>query len=104
MIKIKKLLPYLVVNLFIFYLLPIIIRDTGTGMFILIIIIPLITLMTSLLYGLKNSFEWLYPLLVMAIFLPSIFIYYNESALIYTLIYGGLSLLGSFIGSRFQAI
>ena len=104
MIKIKKLLPYLVVNLFIFYLLPILIRDTGTGMLILIIIIPLITLMTSLLCGLKNSFEWLYPLLVMVIFLPSIFIYYNESALIYTLIYGGLSLLGSFIGSRFQAI
>ena len=104
MIKIKKLLPYLVVNLLTFYILPIIIRDTGTGMLILIIIIPLITLMTSLLYGLKNSFEWLYPLLVMAIFLPSIFIYYNESALIYALIYGGLSLLGSFIGSRFQAI
>lgn len=104
MIKIKKLLPYLVVNLFIFYLLPILIRDTGTGMLILIIIIPLIIFMTSLLCGLKNSFEWLYPLLVMAIFLPSIFIYYNESALIYTLIYGGLSLLGSFIGSRFQAI
>lgn len=104
MIKIKKLLPYLVVNLLTFYILPIIIRDTGTGMLILIIIIPLITLMTSLLYGLKNSFEWLYPLLVMAIFLPSIFIYYNESALIYTLIYGGLSFLGSFIGSRFKTI
>ena len=104
MIKIKKLLPYLVVNLLTFYILPILIRDTGTGMLILIIIIPLITFMTSLLCGLKNSFEWLYPLLVMVIFLPSIFIYYNESALIYTLIYGGLSLLGSFIGSRFQAI
>ncbi len=104
MIKIKKLLPYLVVNLLTFYILPIIIRDTGTGMLILIIIIPLITLMTSLHYGLKNSFEWLYPLLVMVMFLPSIFIYYNESALIYTLIYGGLSLLGSFIGSRFKTI
>lgn len=104
MIKIKKLLPYLVVNLITFYILPILIRDTGTGMLILIIIIPLITFVTSLLYGLKNSFGWLYPLLVMAIFLPSIFIYYNESALIYTFIYGGLSLLGSFIGSRFQTI
>lgn len=104
MIKIKKLLPYLVVNLLTFYILPIIIRDTGTGMLILIIIIPLITLMTSLLYGLKNTFGWLYSLLVMVMFLPSIFIYYNESALIYTLIYGGLSLLGSFIGSRFKTI
>lgn len=104
MIKIKKLLPYLVVNLITFYILPILIRDTGTGMLILIIIIPLITFMTSLLYGLKNSFGWLYPLFVMAIFLPSIFIYYNESALIYTWIYGGLSLLGSFIGSRIQNI
>lgn len=104
MIKIKKLLPYLAINLLTFYILPIIIRDTGTGMLILIIIIPLITFMTSLLYGLKNSFGWIYSLLVMVMFLPSIFIYYNESALIYTLIYGGLSLLGSFIGSRFQTI
>lgn len=104
MIKMKKLLPYVVVNLLIFYVLPILIRDTSSGMLILMIIIPLITFGTSLLYGLNKSFGWRYPLLVMGIFLPSIFLYYNESALVYTLIYGGLSLLGSFIGSRCQAI
>lgn len=34
----------------------------------------------------------------MAIYIPSVFLIYNSSAMIYALIYGVLSLVGMFIG------
>lgn len=102
MYRINKLLPYLCMLIFIFYVLPLYICDTGSAIFILIIIMPIVSFLIALNYGIKNAFNWLYPLLVMTIFIPSIFIFYNISALIYTLIYGFCSLLGIFIGSKIQ--
>lgn len=98
--NIKKLLPYLLVHLISFYLLPVFIKDTGGAMFVLLIVIPLVSFVTPLIYAKRNSFVWFYPLFVMVIFTPSIFIFYNASATIYILLYGGISLLGNFIGSK----
>lgn len=97
--KIRKMLPYLVVLVFAFYLLPFLIKDTGSGMFILLIGIPMICFVVSVIYGMKNSFYWLFSLLVMLLFTPTIFIFYNDSATIYILAYGIISLIGNFIGS-----
>ena len=97
--KTRKMLPYLFVVIFAFYVLPLLIQDTGSGMLILLIGIPMICFMVSFIYGIKNSFNWLFSLLVMLIFVPTIFIFYNESASIYILAYGVISLMGSFIGS-----
>ena len=97
--KIRKMLPYLVVLVFAFYLLPFLIKDTGSGMFILLIGIPMICFVVSVIYGMKNSFYWLFSLLVMLLFAPTIFIFYNDSAIIYILAYGIISLIGNFIGS-----
>lgn len=99
--KNKKLLPYLFIIIFSFYLLPLLIQDTGSAMFILIIVIPIICFIVSFIYGIKNSFNWQFSLLVMLIFVPTIFIFYNESASIYILVYGMISLTGNFIGSIF---
>ena len=98
--KIKKMLPYLLINIGIFYLLPTLMKDTGSAMIILLILMPLCCFLTSLAYGVKNSFSWTYPIFVMLIFLPSIFIFYNESAMVYVFVYGFISLLGSFVGDR----
>ena len=100
--KLKKMLPYLAVLIFDFYLLPFLIKDTGSGMLILLIGIPMICFMVSLIYGVKNSFNWLFPLLTMLLFAPSIFIFYNESAAIYILAYGIISLIGNFLGKMFR--
>lgn len=97
----KKTMPYLILNIIAFYLLPNLISDTGSGMFILLIIIPLATLLSGILIGVKSCFKWYYPILVGLIFIPSIFIYYNESALVYAPIYGAISLTGAFLGKFF---
>lgn len=98
--KLKKMLPYLLTIIGMFYLLPSLMKDTGSAIIILLILMPLGCFLTSLAYGVKNSFSWPYPIFVMLLFLPSIFIFYNESAMVYVFVYGLISLLGSFVGDR----
>ena len=38
--KIIKMSPYLIINFFVFYLSPLLIRDTGGGVFVLLMEIP----------------------------------------------------------------
>lgn len=97
--KLRKMFPYLMAITFVFYFLPFLIKDTGSGMFILLFGIPIICFIISLIYGIKKSFDWLYPLFIMLLFVPTIFIFYNESATIYILVYGIISLIGNFLGS-----
>lgn len=100
--RIKKLLPYLMVNVICFYLLTLLVKDTGSAMFILLFAIPVITFVNAIMCGRKNSFDLLYPLLVMVIFVPYVIMYMNESATIYIFIYGAISLMGYFVGSRLK--
>lgn len=97
--KLKQMLPYLLIMIGIFYVSPMLIIDTGSGMFILLVLVPLACLLTSLAYGFKNSFTLTFPILVMLIFIPSIFIFYNDSAIVYVFAYGAISLVGSFLGA-----
>lgn len=100
--RIKKLLPYLMINIICFYLLTLLMKDTGSAMFILLFVIPVITFVNAIICGSKNSFDFLYPILVMVIFVPYVLIYMNESATIYIFIYGTISLMGCFVGSRLR--
>ena len=102
--KTRRMLPYWIVVILTFYLLPFLINDTGSAMLILLIVVPVMCLIVSLIYGLKNLFDWLFPLLVMLLFVPSIFIFYNESASIYIPTYGIISLIGIFLGSLLKKI
>ena len=45
-----------------------------------------------------SGFQWVYPLLTAALFLPTVLIYFNDTALIYAAVYGGIALLGDVIG------
>lgn len=90
------------VNIICFYLLTLLMKDTGSAMFILLFVIPVITFVNAIMCGKKNSFDILYPLLVMVIFVPYVLIYMNESATIYIFIYGAISLIGLIVGSRFR--
>ena len=96
--KIKKLWSFILIILISFYLLPLMIKDTGSGMLLLLIALPVISLICSLIYGLKNGFQPLFSILLMALYIPSVFLIYNSSAMIYTLVYGALSFIGMYIG------
>lgn len=102
--KLRKILPFLIANAIAFYVFPLFIKDTGTAMLVLLIGIPTICFIVSLIYGIKETFDWFYILLTMLIFIPSIFIFYNESAAIYTLVYGIISTVGNFLGGLISKI
>lgn len=71
-------------------------------MTILLIVIPLITLITSLMYGLRNTFDYVYPLIVAILFIPTLFIYYNTSAWIYIIVYSVIAVIGELVGKMLQ--
>lgn len=81
------------------------ISDTGSAIFILIILIPFILAINSTVYGARaKSFDLIYPVVSTIVFLPFVFIAMNESALVYApaylvimLIFSGLS---SFIAKK----
>ena len=100
--KIKKNWVYYFIIFITVYLIPILIQDTGSGMFILLIVIPLITLITSIIYGLRNVFDFIYPLIVAILFIPTLFIYYNISAWVYIIAYSLIALIGEILGKTLQ--
>lgn len=100
--KIKKNWIYYFIILIAFFIVPILIKDTGSGMFILLIVIPLITLITSIIYGLRNTFDFIYPLIVAILFIPTLFIYYNTSALVYVIAYSMIAVIGELLGKTLQ--
>lgn len=95
--KLKKSIILYILLIIDFYAIPWLIKDTGSAMIVMLIIIPLICFVTSIFYGLKNGFDFGYVLIVALIFVPSIFIFYNSSAWIYVAVYTVVALLGNLI-------
>ena len=100
--KLKKNWIYYLIIFIAFYIVPMLIKDTGSGIFILLIVIPLITLITSLIYGLRNTVDFIYPLIVAILFIPTLFIYYNNSAWIYIFVYSMIAVIGELLGKTLQ--
>ena len=80
-----------------FYIIPRFIKDTGSAVIVMLMIIPLICLITSVFYGIRNGFDFWYILIVAIMFTPSIFIFYNSSAWVYVVGYTVIALLGNLI-------
>ncbi len=93
--KLLWILPVLLAN---DYLLPLLIRDTGSGMFILLFAMPAVCLIASVADGCVNGFRWWCPVAAAVLFVPAIFLFYNESAWVYAPAQGVISLVGYLIG------
>lgn len=100
--NIQNQIPYLLIIVLAFYGFPFI--DQGSGMLILLILFPLVCFLVALVYGVKQPFSLVYSILVMALFIPTIFIFYNETASFYIGIYGVISLVGNLLGSFIRKI
>lgn len=100
----KKIIPYViyaVVLALAFYLLPLLIQDTGSAMFVLLLVAPALTFIASLIFGVRQGFSVILPLLVAVLFVPTLFIFYNESAWVYIIAYAVVALIGNAIGRIF---
>ena len=97
--KYIKEIIILLIQLFVCYILPLFAGPTD--MMGLVLLIILATLLLSTLIGSisKEKIKYLYPIIVAILFIPSIFIYYNESALIHSVWYLVVSMVGMLIGT-----
>ena len=95
---IKKYYVYILVMLAFYVAAPLLCRDTGSAMFTLLCLLPATLFILSLIYAKMNGFKWYLSPAVALLWLPTVFIYYNESAMIYALVYGVTSFVGQGIG------
>lgn len=94
----------LVLQLFMFYIFPLFAGPTDViGMVVLII---MSTALLSLVLGIisKEGIKLVYPLVISILFIPSVFIYYNETALVHALWYLVVSGIGLGIGSLIRLL
>ncbi len=82
-----------------FFLLPLLIRDTGSAMVIMLAITPVIILLAAALCGAWAGFDWRLTAITATLFVPAIFRYYNESAWVYSLAYAALALGANALGA-----
>lgn len=88
----------LLIQLFMYYIFPLFAGPTDVmGMIVLIIFV---TFLLGILMGLisENEVKVLWPVAVSIIFIPSVFIYYNETALVHALWYLVVSSAGLLLG------
>jgi len=94
----------LLIQLFMFYIFPIFAGPTDAiGMVILILLSTL--LLSMILASISNKkIKYLYPIVISILFIPSVFIYYNESALVHSLWYLVVSTIGMLFGMLIRFI
>ena len=98
----KPMLPYLGVAAAAFYLLPLLMKDTGFAILMLLVLIPAICLVDGFCYGKKHGFQVLFAILTGVIFVPTVWIYYNSSASVYIAVFTCFTLAGTYFGHLFQ--
>lgn len=102
--KYIKELIILIFQLFMYYIFPLFAGPTDAmGMVFLILVA---TFILSIIIGSisKNKIKYFYPVIICLLFIPSVFIYYNKSALIHAVWYFVESYIGLAIGLVFYAL
>ena len=93
----KRYRYYLLITL-IYYLFPFfLMKDTGSAMLILLVLLPMLTIFISFSFAKNNSFKLHFSVIVFLIWIPNCY-FMNSSALIYSFIYMFISLIGQSLG------
>lgn len=102
--KYLKEIIILFIQLFMFYIFPLFAGPSDIMGMIVIIIFA--TFFLSFILGIisNNKIKYLYPVLISIMFIPTVFIYYNETALIHALWYLAVSFVSLFIGAGIKTI
>ena len=96
--KYLKEIILLLIQLFMYYIYPLFCGPTDAMGMVFIILLTTLLLSIILTVISKEKIKYFYPIAVAILFIPSIFIYYNESALIHSLWYLVISSIGIFLG------
>lgn len=98
----KKYIKEIIIGalqLFMFYIFPLFAGPTDAMGMVFLIIIATLSLSVVLALLSEVKYRFLYPVITAVIFVPSVFIYYNESALVHSLWYLAVSSAGMAVGA-----
>ena len=98
--KYRKEIIILIIQFLMFYIYPLLVVDMNNP-FGMVFMILLVTFILSIIIGriLKDKIKYFYPIIISVLFVPSVFIYYNESALVHSLWYFVVSFIGIGLGT-----
>ena len=82
-----------------FYIFPLFAKPIGAMGMVFVIIMLTFVLSLSIGYLSDKKIKFLYPMATAIIFVPTIYIYYNESATVYSVFYLVISIIGLVIGT-----
>lgn len=97
--KYLKEITILIIQIFMFYIFPLFADPTDAMGMVFLILITTLILSIILASISKEKTKYFYPILVAILFIPSVFIHYNSSALIHSLWYLVTSTIGMLIGT-----
>ena len=95
--KYLKEIIILLIQLFMFYIFPMFAGPTDAMGIVFLIWVSTIILGLIISVISSNKIKYLYPIVISILFIPSVFIYYNESALVHSLWYLVSSSIGVLI-------
>lgn len=96
--KYLKEIIILIIQLFMFYIFPLFAGPTDAMGMVFLILITTFLLSIIITSISNNKVKYFYPLVISLLFIPSVFICYNESALIHSVWYLIDSTIGLLIG------
>lgn len=99
--RLIPLAPYAAVLAADFYLLPLLMRNTGAAILLMLCVMPLAAFVTALACGMRRGFSPLLSAAAFVLFLPTVFLYYNAAAWIYAIAYAAVVLAGTGAGRIF---
>ena len=99
-----KEIVILIIQLYMFYVFPLFAGPTDAMGMVFMIWLSTIILGMLIVIISANKIKYLFPIVIAILFIPSIFIYYNESALIHSLWYLVSSGIGMLIGNIIHII
>lgn len=102
--KCLKELMIIFIQIFMFYIFPVFSGPTDAMGLVFILILSTFILSIIITIISKNKIKYLYGVLISIIFIPTVYIYYNSSALIHSIWYLVVSYTGTFIGFIFYLI
>jgi len=100
--KYLRILPFLAVTALDFWVLPLFLNEKNV-MLMVLIVMPGICFAAAFLCGLLCSFQPMYLLGTELLYLPTVWVYYNDSALIYLAVYAVIAALGMGSGAMIRA-
>ena len=89
----------MLLQLLIFYIFPLFSEPIGAIGMVLLIFMATFLLSLIVGAGTNHKITFLYPFITAILFIPSVFIYYNESALVHSAWYLVVSWIGLLLGS-----